>query len=87
MIFGKTDEERRVVEQARLRRLMEGYVKFAWLPIKLEDGRYVWFEHVMVRNHAVYEDADGLKLNQFSIHKRDVATLQHKSRQPYQGSV
>ena len=47
--FGKTDEERLALktkayqkEQERRRRLMNGVKKFAWFPIKINTGEYVW---------------------------------------------
>ena len=47
--FGKTNEEALVIEQKKynkeqmkLERLMNGVKKFAWLPVKIMSGEYVW---------------------------------------------
>ena len=45
MIIGKTKEE---VSKQRLEHIQslrrDGFPKFAWLPVKLENGQYVWLE-------------------------------------------
>ena len=47
--FGKTNEERLNLkmkgyqkEQERRKRLMNGVKKFAWFPVKIDTGEYVW---------------------------------------------
>lgn len=45
MIIGKTKEE---VSKQRLEYIQslrrDGFPKFAWLPVKLQNGQYVWLE-------------------------------------------
>jgi hypothetical protein len=47
--FGKTHEEKRKIqmeeynkEQARRKTLMNGVKKFAWWPVQIDTGEYVW---------------------------------------------
>lgn len=40
MIWGKTDEEQKNIEKAKDARW------FAWHPVKLKNGRWVWLERV-----------------------------------------
>ena len=47
--FGKTNEEKRELkikkfykDQEKLKRLMNGVKKFAWFPVKIDTGEYVW---------------------------------------------
>ena len=43
--FGKTKRE--LLE--KLQRLSNWHTKFAWFPIKIEEGRYVWLTNVTLR--------------------------------------
>lgn len=47
--FGKTNEEKRELKikefyknQEKIERLMNGVKKFAWFPVKIDTGEYVW---------------------------------------------
>ena len=52
MLFGKTDEQKAKAQQEELFRLGSGVKRFAFLPVKLHDGRYAWlrtyWEYLMV---------------------------------------
>ena len=56
MLFGKTDEQKAKAHQEELFRLGSGVKRFAFLPAKLHDGRYVWlrsyWEYLMVEGLA-----------------------------------
>ena len=51
MIFGKTSSQKFQEEQARKWRSTLGIAKFAWLPKRLVDGRWVWMETVVQRQY------------------------------------
>ena len=51
MIFGKSYHQRNLERQARLKKEMEYQRVFAWLPVKLDDGRTVWLEWLYKRHH------------------------------------
>lgn len=44
MIFGKDNEAKHKLEQARCLRMVAGVKRFAFLPISLEDDRWLWLE-------------------------------------------
>lgn len=58
MLFGKTDEQKAKAHQEELFRLGSGVKRFAFLPVKLHDGRYVWlrtyWEYLMVEEGPPY---------------------------------
>ena len=43
MIFGKTKEDRVNEEQKKLKKVYgKEYKRFAWYPVLLDSGKYVW---------------------------------------------
>lgn len=47
MLFGRTTAQKEQAEQERLKLLYEHRTrKFAWLPVRLADGRYAWLQWV-----------------------------------------
>lgn len=47
MVFGKSDQQRDEEEQARLRSLLDNPPRWwAWYPVKVETGEWVWWEDV-----------------------------------------
>lgn len=50
MVFGKSQEVKEQLKQARIAKMINGVVEFAWLPRRLADGRYVWLQ----RHYAYY---------------------------------
>jgi hypothetical protein len=49
MIWGKTQQERKIAAVAKLQKETSGYYRFAWHPVILSDGRWVWLERVFWR--------------------------------------
>lgn len=53
MIFGKTSEQKRLKETNKERayadKAVRGFIKFAWLPVKLTDTRIIFLEHYVHR--------------------------------------
>lgn len=50
MIWGKTDIQR----EAAKKKFGDEEIKFAYLPVQLKDGRWVWWEHVRcVRDYLI----------------------------------
>ena len=60
MLFGKTDEQKAKAHQEELFRLGSGVKRFAFLPVKLHDGRYAWlrsyWEYLMVEGLSYVPD-------------------------------
>lgn len=58
MLFGKTDEQKAKAQQEELFRLGSGVKRFAFLPVRLHDGRYAWlrtyWEYLMVEEGTPY---------------------------------
>lgn len=44
MIFGKTKEQKLASEQAKIKTMIDGVRKFAWLPVRLANGQLVWLQ-------------------------------------------
>jgi len=61
MIFGKTTEQMEAEVQEYLRELQKGYIWFAWYPVQLDNGRWIWLEKVRVFP-PVYQSYDKLIL-------------------------
>ena len=49
MRFGRTHEEVRIEEQKYLRSIKDGWISFAWLPVRLDNGQYCWLERFKVK--------------------------------------
>ena len=58
MIFGKTYEEKHAQKQAWLRARKKETDWFAWFPVKVYDGRWVWLQTIKV-NWCISEYTDG----------------------------
>lgn len=58
MIFGKTWQQKQEEEQAYLRSIQDGVKWFAWYPVRLENGSWVWLEWVKL-HYGVYEGFRG----------------------------
>ncbi len=58
MIFGKTLGQKYKEEQARLELLLGRQPYYAWLPTKLNDGNWAWFEHIY-KDHGYYKNQCG----------------------------
>lgn len=54
MILGKTNKQRYDKDQEALRELKDGYLWFAWRPVKENFGRIVWLQTVRV-DIGIYE--------------------------------
>jgi len=54
VIFGKSWEEKRKLDNERLKKREEGRIWFAWYPVKENNKRWVWLEKVFIDYH-VYE--------------------------------
>ena len=45
MIFGKSKEEKKSIKQAHIKnKIFNGISKFAYFPVCLENGKYIWLE-------------------------------------------
>lgn len=68
MIFGPSIEERRERNETWTRR-------FAWFPMKMYDGRFIWLEHYLVRvSKSDPYGGPGVKLRTTTQRFRDVPT-------------
>lgn len=65
MIFGKTTEAIEEAKQVEIKACIQGRKEFAWFPVKLKSGRYIWLEHYYAYYHGGHK-SDG-KLFLWSI--------------------
>lgn len=54
MRFGRTREQARLDWVEAKKRDMHGYTRYAWLPIRVHDGSWVWLENYTKR--ATFSD-------------------------------
>ena len=56
MIFGKSKQQREKEFRARLAAEAAGIIKFAYLPVHLTDGRWIWLEHYLKRGRHYLQE-------------------------------
>ena len=52
MIFGKSNEQDNATKQTKIKAMIGGMREYAWLPVKLANGRWVWLEHYYAYYHG-----------------------------------
>lgn len=74
MIFGKTSIEKEEIKQAKLRERSKWRKKFAWYPMQLNSGEWIWLEYVVIRE-IIYESINGRLyapiFREYSVKKAD----------------
>jgi len=59
MRWGEDRQAKQALEQEYLKSIKNGVIWFAWYPVRLHDGRWVWLERI-TKHYDVYEDHRGL---------------------------
>jgi hypothetical protein len=57
MIFGKSYKEKKRAEQEDIKAKINGVEEFAWLPVRLANGKWIWLQKYYAYYHGgVYEN-------------------------------
>jgi hypothetical protein len=67
--FGKTNIEKYYIRKNKIERMIHGIKKYAWFPIKIETGEYIWlttyykYYRGMIRTFAYQKSDDSKKIS------------------------
>lgn len=53
MILGKTTAQKLAEKNAKIMRLLKGVSKYAWYPVKLDTGQWIWFDYYYAYYHII----------------------------------
>ena len=53
MIFGKTDSQKLAERNAKILRKAKGVSKYAWYPVKVDNGQWIWLEFYYAYYHVI----------------------------------